>query len=144
MRVFVKREMCLHGALCSIPFNFIYKMTMFWKRSIWNFWSHLQWRGGGGGLRVNISYHAAAIVIPLNVTCNATMTLKMWILTPGSARGSIGKIFAALFLQSSFCLIWYAKWPCMFWKNWILIPRVGRGWQRAKYLLPWCCVHNSL
>ena len=48
--------MCLHGALCPIPFNLI-----------------MQHDHGGGVCGENICYNAAAFVIPFNLICNTTM-----------------------------------------------------------------------
>ena len=119
--------MCLHCALCSIPFNLICKMTTFRKKCFdicpcpgvegvcnrtlicnKSFLAHPQ--GGGGVLCAKyISYHVASL----------------W-----------------------FHLIRYATWPCSEKVNFYLLTPLpgpwGGGGMQIKYLLPCCCMRQSL
>ena len=85
------KNMCFHGALCSVPFNLICNMTMPWTPP-----------HGSKMCRVcgqNICYHLAAFVIPLNLICNMAMsrkTLNFDLLGGGGLRG---KIFATILLH---------------------------------------------
>ena len=123
---------------------------MFWKTYILTFWPPRPGRGVCGG---NICYHVAAFVIPFNLIYNMTMFGKInfdiWP-TPRVClwlEGSGGKIFATTFLHSWFNLICNLT---MFLKSWILTfwsqgQGIGvSGALRSKYLLPWCCIHDSL
>ena len=73
-------------------------------------------RVGGGELRTNSCYHVAAIVIPFNLICNMTMLWKSWSFT---------------------------YWPHLQGRRCVCVGG-GGGVLRAKYLLPCCCIPDSL
>ena len=83
-------------------------------------------QGSGTGLRskvrfdmfliyctsVCICYHVAAFAIPFDMQHdNILNKLNFNLLTP-RPWGSAGEIFATMWLQLWFHLIWYATWPC--------------------------------
>ena len=97
------QDMCLHGALCSIPISLICNMTTF--RIFFDLWPHP--RDEGWVLGQNMYLHVAAFVTPFNLICNMTMFWKSWILTfwpqpKGSGRVSKGKMFSTILINASF------------------------------------------
>ena len=151
--------MCLHGALCFIPFTILCKMTMFSKSWIFTFWP------------LNICHQVAAFMIPLiwYGTWPCSDKVVFWLLTPtsGSTFGGVCRqnicyhvdpiprvgrgicglkscYHAAAFmipfdLICNMTMFWFC-WSLTFWPN----PNV-RGWGlQAKYLLPYCYIRDFL
>ena len=110
-------------------------------------------RGGGGGrvCRQNICYHVAAFVILFNLKCNMTMFWKsnFDLLTSSQEGGGGGggvcgqnicyHVAAFVILFNLICNM------TMFWKsNFDLLTPSWGGGLRANYLLPCCCICDSL
>ena len=105
-----------------------------------------------GACRQNICYQVAVSVILFNVVCNMPIFWKKKMnfdLLRGGGGGGLPpavKIFVTIFAAFviPFNLIWNMT---MFWKSWILTfdptPKVSGGLQ-AKYLLPCCCIRDSI
>ena len=55
--------MCLHKALCSIPFNLLCNMTTFRKKNV----STFDLTPGDEGVCVRLCVHVAAFAIPFNL-----------------------------------------------------------------------------
>ena len=145
------KNICYNVAAFMIPFNLICKMTIFWKSWILTYWPHP--KGGVVVCRQNICYHAAAFRDSLLIDMQHDDILKKLhfdLLTPSPGLwglGSAGKIFGTIMLHSWFSLIWYATWLCSekveCWPT-DPIPRVWGGGLQVKYLLPCCCIHDSI
>ena len=136
-----------------IPFNWICIMTMFWKGWILTYWP------GQGRVYVCVSGSADKIfatmllhfVIPFNLICNMTMFWKSWIMTYCPITRVLGEgvcgqnifylvaVFVILFNLICTVTIFWKSWTLIYWPH----PQ-GRGWLRAKYLLPWCCICDYL
>ena len=115
------QHICIHGALCSIPFNLVCNMTTFSKRYSLTFWPHPLGQGCVYGQ--NICYHAAASVVSFNLICNMTTFRKIYSLTfwPNPlGRGCVCVqnicyyVGASLVCFNSICNM------TIFWKNLIL------------------------
>ena len=63
--------MCLHCALCSIPFDLLCNMIMF--KNMLNFDLLTPRVRVGGGLPANICSQVVAFVNPFNLICKMTM-----------------------------------------------------------------------
>ena len=70
--------MCLHGALCSIPFNLICNISF---KNVLAFWPNPRGRGCVQGQ--NMCLHGALCSIPFNLICNMSIfRKKVDLLTP--------------------------------------------------------------
>ena len=125
---------------------------MVWKSWILTYWPNIS-RWGGGGVKgvcgQNIYRLVAAFMILFILICNMTMFWKSWPIDPIPRvvwGGSTRKIFATMMLHSWFSLVRYASRPHSE-KSWTLIywphPK-SQGCLKAKYLLPCCCIRDSL
>ena len=127
------------------------QMTMFWKSWNLTFWSHPQGRGWGVGVRVNICYHVAAVVIPFNSICNPTMFWKSLILTPGWERGERVCWQSSCYHVAAFVFpfIWCATWPCS--EKVKFLPQGSGAWGSMGKIFVWVgfcgqnvCYHVAL
>ena len=94
-RCVLVKNMCLHGAPSSIPFNLVCSMTTFRKIYGLTFWPHPLGQGCVCGQ--NICYHVAANIVSFNLKFSMTIFWKSLILTlappPKSTSGTLTHAF---------------------------------------------------